>query len=486
MKKTVFFVFLLMVIYNVKSQGTLFDHSNYYDISSLYYVTEYNGYCYLGGAGANFNNSLKSHSLLYKMDSWGNVVDSFSSNDTNLNCIFHIDFPDAATIRLFVSYSEVLTTKLLIMDLNHNFDIVGKKYFTIADTAENGGKKVIIDHQGNYVILGWIYNHFSFPGRIKPHDYLFKISKDLDSISFHKTQNLAFHNSLSDLSINNQYILTLSNSYNMDFFDYEGNLIKRLRIDTGATSFNYHYMLNDTTIAIIGNKNGAYYSGYNPDYEILFIKTMDSIGNPYNYYLIDIPDTVMHPGAGSTIIYNKDSTKLFFAWLKTGEWYNTMLNPYRNFIGIGKFDLNLNPQWIKYYGKDSLMYFIYSIAPTSDDGLILVGFYEDVELSFEGKYFILKVDSLGECTFMKELPFSIPNIKVYPNPATTHITIDWQQPNAESVSLQIFSSTGRLVQSFGQVKAGQELSVEQLSSGVYLIEGLTAKGQRFVGKFVKE
>ncbi len=485
MKKTIFFAFLLLVIYNVKSQGTLFDHSNYYDVSSLYYVTEYNGYYYIGGFGTNYSSSLKAHSLLYKMDSWGNVVDSFSSTDTNLNYIFHIDFPDAATIRLFVSYSEVLTTKLLIMDLNHNFDIVGKKYFTIEDTAHNFGKEVLIDHLGNYVVLGGIFPHTYYPNYSKYRDFMLKISQNLDSVGFYKTNYLMNFSSLSDLSLNNQYIV-LDDIYTMYYFDYDFNLIKSLRIDTGWTTFNYHYKLNDTAIAIIGYKNGLYYSGYDPDYQILFIKTMDSIGNLYNYYIVDNQDSVTQPSEGNTVTQNNDSSSLFFVWLKSGHEINPINNPERNFIGIGKFDLNLNPQWIKYYGKDSMMYWIYSIASTSDDGLIVTGFYQDIELSHNGKYFILKVDSLGECTFMKELPFSIPNIKVYPNPTTTHITIDWQQPNAESVSLQIFSSTGRLVQSFGQVRAGQELSVVQLSSGVYLLEGLTAKGQRFVGKFVKE
>jgi hypothetical protein len=77
-------------------------------------------------------------------------------------------------------------------------------------------------------------------------------------------------------------------------------------------------------------------------------------------------------------------------------------------------------------------------------------------------------------------------ISIFPNPATSHITIDWQQPNAEFLELRIYSSTGRLVQSFNKVRSRQELSVEQLSPGIYFLEGLTAKGQRFVGKFVKE
>jgi len=78
-----------------------------------------------------------------------------------------------------------------------------------------------------------------------------------------------------------------------------------------------------------------------------------------------------------------------------------------------------------------------------------------------------------------ELPeISINAITVYPNPTTSHITIDIDE---KINSVKIFNITGDLV----QTETSNTFSVENLSTGVYIINVVTSKGLNY-SRFIKE
>jgi hypothetical protein len=67
---------------------------------------------------------------------------------------------------------------------------------------------------------------------------------------------------------------------------------------------------------------------------------------------------------------------------------------------------------------------------------------------------------------------------VYPNPATSHLTI---KTDDAIQTVTIYNSLGALV----QTEKTNEFSVEQLSSGIYILKIKTEKGTA-ITRFIKE
>jgi hypothetical protein len=77
-------------------------------------------------------------------------------------------------------------------------------------------------------------------------------------------------------------------------------------------------------------------------------------------------------------------------------------------------------------------------------------------------------------------------IKLFPNPATTHITLDLGAQNQKIESVNIFTVAGQKVLILNNVQSDEPIDVQSLKPGIYLLEGVLESGERFVGKFVKE
>ncbi len=245
-------------------------------------------------------------------------------------------------------------------------------------------------------------------------------------------------------------------STNRDIYNFDvGDVFHTQQSLLGGYGASYIY-----NVYVIHSK---YYSqGFDTIYYVRSVKSK-TIGSAIPTSFSSFIDTIFYTSLDSLVNFgNIDSV-----YYDTALYNGRKINLYEN----GNFD------WDMYVDSIGMaINLVYYEPSTLVTNLIELKYYQKGNEEWGTPIF------LG---FENEIDLNS-TFKLYPNPATTHITIDWQQPNAESVSLQIFSSTGRLVQSFGQVRAGQELSVVQLSPGIYLLEGLTAKGQRFVGKFVKE
>ena len=70
---------------------------------------------------------------------------------------------------------------------------------------------------------------------------------------------------------------------------------------------------------------------------------------------------------------------------------------------------------------------------------------------------------------------------LYPNPATNTLTIT--RENSSNAMVEIYSNNGKIVNSFEMNEAVKEISVSELSSGVYfirIIENETTIVQRFI------
>lgn len=92
----------------------------------------------------------------------------------------------------------------------------------------------------------------------------------------------------------------------------------------------------------------------------------------------------------------------------------------------------------------------------------------------------------GDDTFdplgVAENQFETESLKVYPNPASSVITIE-----AEGIQIiNIYNALGQLVKSVSTNGVSEvHLDVSEWASGVYFVEGVGDKGMRREGTFVK-
>jgi Secretion system C-terminal sorting domain len=68
-------------------------------------------------------------------------------------------------------------------------------------------------------------------------------------------------------------------------------------------------------------------------------------------------------------------------------------------------------------------------------------------------------------------------LKIYPNPATTVITIDFQKVNNSDFSLQIFNSIGKKVYENNNVSARTVVNLSQFYRGMYMYRLSDKRGQ---------
>lgn len=75
-------------------------------------------------------------------------------------------------------------------------------------------------------------------------------------------------------------------------------------------------------------------------------------------------------------------------------------------------------------------------------------------------------------------------VHVYPNPSQTSILIQDKLNSTENFNFNILDLTGRIVQN-GSSKFNEQIDVEDLISGNYIIQMETKNGEKFAHKFIK-
>ncbi len=378
------------------------------------------------------------------------------------------------------SYLAPSDSSLFILKTDYSLNPLDTFFFEVVGNYLIRYATCKFDKHENIIINGYSYNGSKFSS------FIFKTNKLFD---YWNVNSLPFSEDrlFSNLMIIDDYYYSHGYSFSVapsgELYKYDTNLVLLQTFQISVAARQYYS-------SIVIDDNSYFTSGFKYTNTIPPQKVFAVIKTKINSELIDSLEFGNGDSTNYPALYDAMSilnNNLYY----TGSIYSPMSLPLfgattpSNLLLI-KMDTNLNIIWQKLIGGDAY-YTAMNVIATSDNGILIMASRDDLTDNLNNLSVVLiKVDENGSVVWSKDVFKEITKLKLFPNPATTHITIDWQQSNEESVSLQIFSSTGRLVQSFGQVKAGQELSVEQLSPGIYLLEGLTAKGQRFVGKFVKE
>jgi len=115
-----------------------------------------------------------------------------------------------------------------------------------------------------------------------------------------------------------------------------------------------------------------------------------------------------------------------------------------NFI-LGKYDHDLDEQWVKLYGGDAY-YFMTHMHATNDGGCLMIGTKHDyINTPGVNQLYVLKVDSDGEITNTTTIPLQTNTFSIYPNPATDYMVLEFEENIIlpENAIFEIYDLLGR-------------------------------------------
>jgi hypothetical protein len=126
-------------------------------------------------------------------------------------------------------------------------------------------------------------------------------------------------------------------------------------------------------------------------------------------------------------------------------------------------------------------------GPNSQTGLFeKVANYVDIDTTNDFQYIIVNVQNCDGGSSVKELNANTKQILVFPNPASSNVTFNYEFASAENATVNIYDVTGRVVASqVVAAKAGVQsinLNVADLNNGMYQLEVVASNG-RGVSKF---
>lgn len=483
MKSLLLYVLLIFTInFQTYSQGSFLIHENLpNNYSEFYYCIEKNGVLYLAGGFGDYIVDSASQVYLVKMSTYGNIFKEYFSHEPSTNqSVFEIDFPDDSTIRLFISSFGHNKTKLKIQDLDTNFNLRNEKVFYLKDSVGLGLKDITTDDVGNYYIVGHMATH--------PHNYfvydkelILKLSPSLDSLDYHEQTGGYFLNILFNPHNSSLYIA--GESYDLLVFDTNLDYIKTIRVDTVTAYIFSHLQLDENKFVVAGHQ----WELLRGNHRYLVFRTVDSLGVGIDYAEVDADDTISSIGFGTMISLDHDSSNLYFTWVKNDNFVSFCNNGEPSFIGVGKFKKDLTPEWVKYYGNGIYYYEPIHQAPTKDGGLIVTGYFNHCEV-YEPyiHYFVLKVDSTGNYTYLKEIETPRVMMKVFPNPATDYLRVEIEDQDAQIECIRIIAMDGKEMRNINSTSNHELINLQDLPCGTYTIEIKDGKGRMIYSKFVKQ
>jgi hypothetical protein len=155
-------------------------------------------------------------------------------------------------------------------------------------------------------------------------------------------------------------------------------------------------------------------------------------------------------------------------------------------IQIKRVDKNMNTIWSKRNGGDAF-YHIYNVLATNDGGCIVIGNLNDtINHNLNRDIFVMKYDSSGLITWTKDIKLPSSKITVFPNPSSRELNIKLSEGNQRLSNYRIYDLQGKLILQNSINSPQNKIDIQNLSSGVYIIEAQTNSGAVYRTKFVKE
>jgi hypothetical protein len=208
---------------------------------------------------------------------------------------------------------------------------------------------------------------------------------------------------------------------------------------------------------------------------------------------------VYYPGVSRISNFIRNFRKSNDGYILTGFSKETDSATYQYYSGwMMKVDNNLDSLWYRdyiHFNDESAENLLYDMSPCQDSGYIGIGYARPGAGGSTEKMWIIKVDSMGcdtaGCatgTFMREYSLNYSKkITAYPNPASSEITLDFQNTDHHNnILLECYNIYGQKVHTEKIWKGQQEtrIDLQGWAKGLYYAvvrsEGKVAGTGRFV------
>ena len=444
-----------------------------------------NGNFILVGRNKNTESEIY-RGYIIKLNSYGEVTNDTIVTNVGISSMFFNIICRNENYVLVGSINDTTTStsnhKLWFLTLDHNFNILESKILNLPEENWVSYINTIVDSDGNYVLTG--YTGEIVQNQTVTDPFYYKLTPEGDSITS------IFLNDDNPLSRNFDIIEKNDNS---GFYTFSSHLHEAETTGTMVELTENFEIVELYPIPMSSHDNyspikinNSYIINTNEesfltDEADLNLMKIDTNANLINNKLIGMDgDTADYPS------YTRGTSRVGLdAFYASGTANISESNPFYgngipNWILLGKYNSNLDEQWLKYYGGDAY-YHVYSMTTTSDHGCAVVASrfdYENPETDRD--IFVMKVNGDGLITWNQSIEPKNSTIKLYPNPGQNRVNVD---VNKKTFILQFYDVMGNKVL---QAQNKKTINVSQLKTGVYFYR-ITSNGKLIgEGKWVKE
>ena len=147
-------------------------------------------------------------------------------------------------------------------------------------------------------------------------------------------------------------------------------------------------------------------------------------------------------------------------------------------------DSSGNVLWKRIIESGTSYELITDVLATKDGGCLLAGSrFKEGETTLHDPL-LIKLDSTGSVG-ITENNNKLNIVRIYPNPATDQVRLEWEAVKLSNSSIKIYSITGALVQKMPLSKQNVSLlDVSELTNGEYIVEVQQQNGERFASKLL--
>lgn len=486
--KYIYIITFYCIFNNTFSQGITFTTEMKSDFSERVFqiIEDDDGnYVYTGLKTYSINAS-EYNGEIKKLNAQGVIIDSLQISATNpQESLTLLDIIQVGSEYICIGSSP---DELSFIKLDKNLNIITRKELTLAAYKEKNSVAtafLMCDSDSNLIVSGGI-DSIGTPAR---RSYLYKINLNGDSIyAIYPHPPFSSFTEVIEQTTDTSYIafglipFGFSLIHIMQHYDVDFNL---LNTDTLNNFFGYGtspIQLEDTIF--VAGRSSVINTALLTSFQTLIIKKITTSNDSLNQKIIEggVLDKETVPAQFDALdMYNNN---IFTTGTIRYEAGNVLPFSEKNLaIVVSKTDLDLNILWKEKIYSDSVRYDAYGIIATQDGGCLVYGtIYDWRTQNNQFNTFAIKLDGLGNTSWIKEEPYQQIPITIFPNPAKDFI--NYKTSSKVSVQkIEIINLEGQTIKDF--LSPQTLLNVQDLSQGVYLMRFFTDKGL-VVKKMIKE
>ena len=424
--------------------------------------------------GASFGN------YLVKLDKQGNLIEDTIIYMGTLNlCAVKLDDNFAVFRSNSSTYPSNISFEYTLFDTSLN--VIYNKSLKLPDSLSASRYYVEMNKDSSFIISGVLNKHTATqPVNLSP--FIYKVSPTGDSLKLVVLTSLSSNSRLSNVrKVSARYYAFMSffeSSTEGSILVLDNNLsiLDTLSIPNQLYDHYSALIISDSTFLIFTIKTGSH---------LLYLSIIDTSGNILSSKPYGDPLIGKYPAYQNSL--SKKGNNIFCVYNVNFPLTNPFFGNGRSSnIQIKKVDKNLNTIWSKRNGGDAF-YHVYNVLATNDGGCIVIGNLNDtINHNLNRDIFVMKYNSNGLITWTKDIKLPSSKIMVFPNPSSRELNIKLSNGNQRLLNYRIYNLQGKLILQNSINSLQTKIDIQNLASGVYIIETQTNSGAIYQTKFVRE